>query len=73
MFGMFGTNEIPDQKISIPPPPTPRKRETGQTELLLQYVEKLTGRNLSRYESELLLTIVRSVLLETQELIYVSG
>ncbi len=46
---------------------TPRNRQTGQVELLLQYVEKLTGRTLSKYDSRLLLTIVDSIIAELKE------
>ncbi len=49
-------------------PPAPRCRWTGQVELLLQCVEKMSGRGLSGYESRLLLTIVESIVAEAQRI-----
>ena len=39
-----------------------------QVELLLQCVEKMSGRGLSGYESRLLLTIVESIVAEAQRI-----
>jgi len=55
------------QKNCYQIPPTPRRKQTGQVELLLQYVEKLAGRTLSGYESRLLLTIVDSIIADMGE------
>lgn len=66
---MLTSRNVPQTTCDIPlppAPPTPRCRRTGQVELLLQCVEKMTGHGLSGYESRLLLTIVESIAAEAQ-------
>lgn len=66
---MLISRNVPRTTCDIPlplAPSAPRCRRTGQVELLLQCVEKMSGRGLSGYESRLLLTIVESIVAEAQ-------